>query len=116
MTLPAWPEIVGYLAACLLMLTFFMRQMVPLRAVALASSAAWLTYGTADHIYPIVALHLVLIPLNGFRLFQSLRDRTAAPRVVPNRAPSGGRAEVQVYSSTPVGPDAKKSLAAGGRR
>jgi hypothetical protein len=47
----AWPALVGYLAAGLLLFTFFMRQMVPLRAVAIASSVAWLVYGWADHLY-----------------------------------------------------------------
>lgn len=116
MTLPAWPELVGYLAACLLILTFFMRQMVPLRAVALASSVAWLTYGASDNIYPIVALHLVLIPLNSFRLYQALRDRDAAQPVGPNRTPLAERAEARAYRSTHVGPNANKSSAVGGTR
>ena len=74
----AWPEIFGYLAASLLLLTFFMRQMVPLRTIAIASSMAWLVYGWADHIYPVVCLHVILLPLNGTRLYQALRDGAAA--------------------------------------
>ena len=78
MTLTAWPNIVGYLAAGLLLLTFFMQKMVALRSVALMASAAWLVYGLADHIYPVVALHTVLLPLNGVRLAQALRPRPVA--------------------------------------
>jgi hypothetical protein len=76
MTIHAWPEIFGYLAASLLLLTFFMRQMVPLRAVAIASSMAWLVYGLADHIYPVFCLHIILLPLNGTRLYQALRAQS----------------------------------------
>lgn len=75
---PAWPEIVGYLAASLLLLTFFMRQMVPLRAVALLGSVAWLIYGWADHVYPVIALHSILLPLNAVRLAQALCDQRLA--------------------------------------
>ena len=59
----------------LLLLTFFMRQMVPLRAVAIASSMAWLVFGFGEHVVPVAALHVVLLPLNSYRLFQSMRDR-----------------------------------------
>ena len=73
MTLHAWPEVFGYLAAGLLLLTFFMQQMAALRAVAIASSVAWLVYGWADHIYPVLCLHVILLPLNTIRLHQALR-------------------------------------------
>ena len=69
--MPAWHELIGGAAASLWLLTFFMRQMVALRSVALAASATWLTYGCADHILPVIAVHSVLLPLNGFRLVQS---------------------------------------------
>ena len=78
MTLHAWPEIFGYLAATLLLLTFFMRRMAALRAVAIASSLAWLVYGWADHLYPVFCLHTILLPLNGTRLYQALRGEPAA--------------------------------------
>lgn len=78
MAITAWPEIFGYLAASLLLLTFFMRQMVPLRAMAIAASAAWVVYGWADHIYPVLCLHVVLLPVNGTRLYQGLRGQGAA--------------------------------------
>jgi hypothetical protein len=57
-----------------------MRQMVPLRAVAIASSVAWLVYGWADHIYPVFCLHIILLPLNGARLYQVLRDQSESAR------------------------------------
>jgi hypothetical protein len=89
-----WPEIFGYLAAGLLLLTFSMRQMVALRAVAMASSAAWLVYAGADHLYPVFSLHIMLLPLNGIRLHQALRLQSLAV--------SGG-AERGVLASAPTG-------------
>lgn len=75
MTIHDWPEVFGYVAASFLLLTFLMRQMVALRALAIASSAAWVIYGYADHVYPVLSLHLILLPLNGIRLRQALRDQ-----------------------------------------
>lgn len=77
MPIPPWHEMIGCAAAFLWLLTFFMRQMVALRSVALAASATWLTYGWADHIFPVIAVHSVLLPLNGFRLAQTLFARPA---------------------------------------
>ena len=68
-----WTDLIGYLAAFLLMLTFFMRSMVELRITAICSSFAWLTYGWLDTLYPIIALHLVLLPLNSYRLWQDVK-------------------------------------------
>jgi CRP/FNR family cyclic AMP-dependent transcriptional regulator len=92
MPIHAWPDIFGYLAGGLLLLTFLMREMVPLRAVAIASSAAWLVYGWADHIYPVVLVHLMMLPLNGVRLHQALRTQ-------PHNARRALRAAVRVPSS-----------------
>jgi hypothetical protein len=70
----SWSDIIGYLAAILLVLTFFMRDMVQLRITAICSSIAWLVYGFLNALYPIIILHLVLAPLNAYRLWQSLRQ------------------------------------------
>lgn len=87
MTFPAWHEMIGCAAALLWLLTFFMRQMVALRAVALVASATWLTYGCADHIFPVIAVHSVLLPLNGFRLAQTLSGRPTT--ISDGTAPAG---------------------------
>jgi CRP/FNR family transcriptional regulator, cyclic AMP receptor protein len=69
-----WLDAIGYLAGFLLVLTFFMRRMVPLRIVAICSSVAWLVYGALGGLYPIIILHIVLLPLNIYRLWQALRE------------------------------------------
>ena len=38
-------ELVGYLASALVFATFYMKTMMPLRAVAIASNVAFISYG-----------------------------------------------------------------------
>ena len=60
----------GYLASGLVFATFYMRTMVPLRCVAIASNVAFLVYGLWLGAWPIAILHSALLPLNVMRLFQ----------------------------------------------
>ncbi len=66
-------EILGYLAAGLVFTTFYMKTMLPLRVVAIASNLAFIGYAYFDNLYPIFILHGILLPLNVFRLMQLLR-------------------------------------------
>ncbi len=63
-------EPTGYLASMLVLATFCMRDMVALRAVAIASNAAFITYGAMADIGPVLLLHLLLLPVNVLRLAQ----------------------------------------------
>ena len=63
----------GYVAAALVFCTFYMRTMLPLRWLAIASNVAFLTYALALHLWPIVILHGLLLPLNSWRLYQLYR-------------------------------------------
>jgi hypothetical protein len=67
------PETWGYAASSLVLATFCMRQMVPLRVVAICSNFAFLTYGISLHLMPIVVLHTLLVPINVRRLSQSCK-------------------------------------------
>ena len=58
----------GYFAASLVLATFCARRMVLLRALAIASNLAFITYGLAAQLWPIVTLHLIMLPLNVIRL------------------------------------------------
>jgi hypothetical protein len=60
----------GYLAATLVFCTFYMRTMVPLRCIAIASNMTFLAYGLPLGLVPIAVLHGLLLPLNVLRLFQ----------------------------------------------
>ena len=57
-------DCVGYLASALVLLTFSMRTMLRLRAVAISSNIAFAAYGFGAGIYPVLLLHLALLPVN----------------------------------------------------
>lgn len=61
-------DLVGWLAAALTYLTFFCRDVRRLRCMALAANAAFIGYGLVAGILPVLALHLLLVPLNLWRL------------------------------------------------
>jgi hypothetical protein len=58
----------GYFAASLVLATFCARQMVSLRALAIASNLAFIAYALAAHLWPILTLHSIMLPLNVIRL------------------------------------------------
>ena len=64
-------NVVGYLAASLVLATFCMRSMSGLRSMALASNLAFIAYGYLADLMPVLLLHAVL--LNVYRLSQLLR-------------------------------------------
>jgi hypothetical protein len=66
-------EMIGYLAGGLVLTTFCMRTMLPLRLTAIASNLAFIAYGAAAGLMPILVLHGVLLPLNLLRLVQLRR-------------------------------------------
>jgi CRP/FNR family cyclic AMP-dependent transcriptional regulator len=66
-------ELSGYLAAALVFLTFYMKTMVPLRTIGLCSNCAFIIYGYLGGLYPVLILHLILLPLNSLRLRQMLQ-------------------------------------------
>jgi CRP/FNR family cyclic AMP-dependent transcriptional regulator len=66
-------EFLGYLAAALVFTTFYMKTMLPLRVVAIASNLAFIGYAYFDHLHPVFLLHGILLPLNVIRLMQLVR-------------------------------------------
>jgi hypothetical protein len=72
-------EWVGYAASALVFLAFTMKGIVMVRLIALCSNFAFLTYGIGCHLLPIAALHLALIPVNCWRLWQALRPVDPSP-------------------------------------
>ena len=71
-----------YLACSLVLLTFYMKDMLQLRVAALCSNFAFLSYGIALHLFPVAILHAILIPMNGWRLLGLLRERGRKKRLV----------------------------------
>jgi hypothetical protein len=68
-----WVDAAGYLASLLVLATFCMKTMIPLRSAAVASNIAFIVYGFYDDVYPVLALHMILLPLNAWRAIQMLR-------------------------------------------
>ncbi len=68
-----WIDILGYVASASVLITFCMSTMVPLRIIAIGSNVLFAAFGAFAHIYPVLALHLVLFPVNVTRLVQILR-------------------------------------------
>ena len=66
-------EFLGYAAAACVFVTFYMRTMVPLRIAGIVSNFLFIGYGYDLNAYPVLFLHLVLLPLNILRLRQMLR-------------------------------------------
>ena len=75
---------IGYVASALVLAAFGMKDMVNLRIVALYSNIAFITYGIALNLLPILILHVILLPLNGWRLMGALKQRSSDGRGQPS--------------------------------
>ena len=80
---------IGYVASALVLAAFGMKDMVNLRIVAICSNIAFITYALLLNLLRVLILHVVLLPLNGWRLMGALKQ-------------SGGTAPGR--SSLPLGP------------
>jgi CRP/FNR family cyclic AMP-dependent transcriptional regulator len=63
---------IGFLASALVLAAFGMKDMVNLRIVAICSNFAFIGYALLLHLLPILVLHVILLPLNSWRLVQAL--------------------------------------------
>jgi CRP/FNR family cyclic AMP-dependent transcriptional regulator len=65
-------ELIGYAAAACVFVTFYMKTMVPLRIAGIVSNLLFIAYAYDLPAYPVLILHLTLLPLNIIRLRQML--------------------------------------------
>lgn len=84
-------DLVGWLAAALTLLTFTMRSMTALRVMAVGANAALFNYGALADLPPVLALHLLLLRCNLYRLAELWRGRVAA--AIMTRAPVAATAQ-----------------------
>jgi hypothetical protein len=63
---------IGYVASALVLAA----DMVKLRIVAICSNIAFIAYAITLHLPPVLILHVVLLPLNGWRLMGALKQRS----------------------------------------
>jgi hypothetical protein len=66
-------DLLGYAASASVLATFCMSTMVPLRVIAIGSNVLFIAFGALAHIYPVLMLHIILLPVNIARLIQLLR-------------------------------------------
>jgi hypothetical protein len=68
-------ELTGFIASALVLLTFWMNDMRLLRAVAILSNVAFIVYAGLNCLLPVLLLHVLLLPINGYRLLALSRER-----------------------------------------
>jgi CRP/FNR family cyclic AMP-dependent transcriptional regulator len=61
-------DVVGYSAAFAVLVAFCMSAIVPLRIDAIMSNVLFASYGLLAHLYPVVVLHAILLPINLLKL------------------------------------------------
>ncbi|MEX2127334.1 MAG: cyclic nucleotide-binding domain-containing protein [Xanthobacteraceae bacterium] len=66
----SWIELLGYIASAAVFATFCMTTMLPLRLLAVVSNVLFVAYGYFGGVYPVFVLHLILFPINVYRLMQ----------------------------------------------
>ncbi|MEO8560387.1 MAG: hypothetical protein ABI439_15045, partial [Rhodospirillales bacterium] len=73
-------ELLGYLASALVLATFCMRDILALRGLAIVSNVAFMSYGVLGDLYPVLLLHILLLPINVIRFAQGITQRRAENR------------------------------------
>lgn len=114
------PDILGWTAAALMVATFSCREARHLRPLAVATNLAFVGYGAAAELMPVLALHLLLLPINLWRWAQVARlsrellqqglDRgarvlaTLALASLPLMTGCGGGGDDAAAAAPPAGP------------
>lgn len=78
-------DLVGWLAAALTFGTFACRDLVRLRMFAVLANLAFVAYAGSAGLWPVLALHLSLLPLNLRRLLEHGPVPQWAPRAEEQR-------------------------------
>lgn len=87
-------ELIGWAAAAMTFAAYSMRIMLPLRVAAISANLLFIVYGALTGLMPVLVLHVVLFPLNIWRLLQIV----AASRKLRDADPAGGfPAELAAY-------------------
>jgi hypothetical protein len=70
-----WIETIGFVGSGFAILTYWMRDMLPLRIAAVASCIFFIAYAAMIGSYPLILMELTLLPINAYRLFELFRPR-----------------------------------------
>jgi CRP/FNR family transcriptional regulator, cyclic AMP receptor protein len=71
-------DMFGWVAATLMLATFGCREARCMRPLAVGTNLAFIGYGLAAGLPPVLSLHLLLLPINLWRWWECLR-RGPAP-------------------------------------
>jgi hypothetical protein len=75
-----WIDFIGFSAAFTVLASFCMTTIVALRTLALLSNVLFILYGLCAHIYPVLVLHIILLPINLVKLHRIKPNLTHASR------------------------------------
>jgi CRP/FNR family transcriptional regulator, cyclic AMP receptor protein len=68
-----WIEAIGWLGAALAITGSAMKTIIPLRCIGIATNLVSLVYAYSMGLFPSMTVNLILLPLNGMRLYEMLR-------------------------------------------
>ncbi len=66
----SWINFLGFFAALSVLASFCMTTIAALLTFSLLSNVLFILYGLLAHIYPVLLLHVVLLPVNSIKLFR----------------------------------------------
>lgn len=92
-------EVAGFIASALVLLTFAMTDMRLLRITAILSNFAFIAYGQANFLAPVLILHLLLLPVNLLQLFRlalNSKEQSRLPVVAAEKAAHMAQQAVQL--------------------
>ena len=91
----AAPDALGILAGILVLATFTTTDFRRLRMIAVGSNIAFISYGLALGLWPVIVLHGLLLPVNAWHLAKLIvgRQRAKMPALPPatRRLPNSTR-------------------------
>lgn len=76
-----WVETAGYVASGLVFMTFYMKTLIPLRLLAIASNIVFIAYAWGADLTPVLLLHAALLPLNMLRTHEQIKTYRSVRRV-----------------------------------
>ena len=84
-----WIEAFGYAGTGFTILAYSMRRLLPLRIVAILSSASFLVYAGLIGSAPLMLMEAALLPINAWRLFELIRPAPARQLLAQRPVPAG---------------------------
>jgi hypothetical protein len=107
-------DLLGCIACAATLLTFAQKRMWPMRILAITANVFFIGYGALGLLYPVLLLHLILLPLNVARLIQLVEQDgdsfAAGPKISRQPLVAG---ELQKSTSFPPFRGGQRSAIAG---